>query len=1042
MAARLTNMVKVKGNRQAPDVKKVKFRDLLKEIGSTLKSLGAVHRPSSAMDEASECEEEGVEMMEIDDSTKGTLLTLSRSFRNIEQSILTPILKSDEITAEKYERASDAILHIQHNATLAQQLLGSLHLPVVGEDEAEDDESAYSAGSSSDDEAFYFRSRNEGKSATVVSKIAGPTITHASSSSCGESGARKRDRRQVIDPNFVDCSRFQMRSDGKKGGFTKKQRAKDTGQEEPPKSKQLHSWQEVTKGNWSYIIKELQESAMMLRYALNSTSKKGLLNILNPAIVVPKSGLSQSQTNSFVQKVVVVLQFLETYISMGPRNCYAAASTVGEVHALHYRTIAQWGLDFVKHGYFSVIVISPSAKFAMCYDEDFRAAARDYIRNENKAKKGMSAPKFRLWVNRTYSMHISRRTSTRWLSALGFLYKSLTKSIYFDGHEREDVVTYRVDFVGKMLVLKRTSRTYRYVRNAATKELELVENEPQLLEGEVETVIYWQDETICYAYDGLRKTWSAVDGTDAVAATKSNGRALMISDFVNDAYGFLRDALGVRLTQFLEIGKGNEGYWTAEDFAKHIERMLQAHDLKFGKGKKVAVFVFDHSSGHGASSSDELNTATMTLKPGSNSKSAVPMRDTTFLGKPQSFTLKAGDELLLHANYTFKKKIDDDTPPVSQTYVDKHVIQEGDNLCGQCKGAVMILKERQVIAKDAPVGEGEVFPNQQAKIEALSKLEFTKGKCKKTKEDPAPDCKCAKCVLSRSDDFANQGNLVDDVIADYNALHGTKHRAIILPKYHCELNPIERCWGRLKWYLREHCDYDFEHLKEAVKKGLDEENLPLDLIRRYALKSWAYIDAYSQNLDIIHAHNFVKEQKKHRSLIMAIEKVIEEEALGILTGENRDEDDDGDDADDEGDEAQRQPVTVPMDPRPRKPRLGSAEHWKKLREKEAARDDNDADTEDSKDSNDEGQVREVSGDEVPGRVRTMVGKRFKFEGKEWEIRGFKVVRPTRSKKVYFCSCRDFADVGSTELVDYPLTQVKKLRVVWKEERRNRLNMHR
>jgi hypothetical protein len=37
-------------------------------------------------------------------------------------------------------------------------------------------------------------------------------------------------------------------------------------------------------------------------------------------------------------------------------------------------------------------------------------------------------------------------------------------------------------------------------------------------------------------------------------------------------------------------------------------------------------------------------------------------------------------------------------------------------------------------------------------------------------------------------------------------MHGTSHQCKFLPKFHPELNSIERVWSRLKWYLRKYND--------------------------------------------------------------------------------------------------------------------------------------------------------------------------------------------------------------------------------------------
>ena len=38
-------------------------------------------------------------------------------------------------------------------------------------------------------------------------------------------------------------------------------------------------------------------------------------------------------------------------------------------------------------------------------------------------------------------------------------------------------------------------------------------------------------------------------------------------------------------------------------------------------------------------------------------------------------------------------------------------------------------------------------------------------------------------------------------------LHGHGHAGLFIPKYHCELNSIERGWARAKRYTRAYCNY-------------------------------------------------------------------------------------------------------------------------------------------------------------------------------------------------------------------------------------------
>ena len=68
--------------------------------------------------------------------------------------------------------------------------------------------------------------------------------------------------------------------------------------------------------------------------------------------------------------------------------------------------------------------------------------------------------------------------------------------------------------------------------------------------------------------------------------------------------------------------------------------------------------------------------------------------------------------------------------------------------------------------------------------------------------------------------------------------------AIFIPKFHCELNPIEHVWGEAKRYSRAHSDYSFAGLERTIIPAL--ESVRLDTIRKYFRKCREYMQAYRE----------------------------------------------------------------------------------------------------------------------------------------------------------------------------------------------------
>ena len=62
-----------------------------------------------------------------------------------------------------------------------------------------------------------------------------------------------------------------------------------------------------------------------------------------------------------------------------------------------------------------------------------------------------------------------------------------------------------------------------------------------------------------------------------------------------------------------------------------------------------------------------------------------------------------------------------------------------------------------------------------------------------------------------------------------------EHKVLFLPKFHPELNPIERVWGKAKTYTCTNCDYTFDGLQRMVTPAL--ESVSLNTICKFFRKS-------------------------------------------------------------------------------------------------------------------------------------------------------------------------------------------------------------
>jgi hypothetical protein len=208
----------------------------------------------------------------------------------------------------------------------------------------------------------------------------------------------------------------------------------------------------------------------------------------------------------------------------------------------------------------------------------------------------------------------------------------------------------------------------------------------------------------------------------------------------------------------------------------------------------VAEFIFDQSSAHGAFAKDALNTKDMNVKPGGRQRK---MHDTYIpIDNPNP---------LLHG--------------VHQTMVFPHDLEPGHpdyQFRGQAKGMYCVLEEHGLVSvleaanQGKAVGECQICKmsheareqmqreaqavaegGKELAVEVVAGNGYRDGGGVVDSDSRRTDC-CMRKMLANQQDFKEEKPLSEIIIEKAG------HKCWFLPKFHCELNPIELYWGWAK----------------------------------------------------------------------------------------------------------------------------------------------------------------------------------------------------------------------------------------------------
>ena len=96
-------------------------------------------------------------------------------------------------------------------------------------------------------------------------------------------------------------------------------------------------------------------------------------------------------------------------------------------------------------------------------------------------------------------------------------------------------------------------------------------------------------------------------------------------------------------------------------------------------------------------------------------------------------------------------------------------------------------------------------------------------------------------VLKSHPDFKYEKSKIERYLCDE-----CKHIVIMLPKFHCELNPIDRVWAQAKRYTKAYCKYNIQRLRNNIIPALD--TVTMENFHNHFRKVRHYMFAYLEGL--------------------------------------------------------------------------------------------------------------------------------------------------------------------------------------------------
>ena len=202
------------------------------------------------------------------------------------------------------------------------------------------------------------------------------------------------------------------------------------------------------------------------------------------------------------------------------------------------RSIRSWVLDFVQegtlpshsYGYTRKTVLEDEDVLQEIQGELSKRAKSGFIKAQDVCEI-VASEKFQILFSRLgiHKPGISLSTAQRWLTKMEWRYSKMKNGMYIDGHERDDVVAYRHEFVHRWAEYE----TRFQIWDDNGNPLPQASNLRRL-------ILITHDESTFFQNDERKTCWNH-QASQPTPKPKGEGQSLMVSDFLMAEWGHLCD---------------------------------------------------------------------------------------------------------------------------------------------------------------------------------------------------------------------------------------------------------------------------------------------------------------------------------------------------------------------------------------------------------------------------------------------------------------------------------------------------------------------